>query len=35
VDKGEAVVRGQRLSISTAPATSAQFVMKLAPQARP
>jgi len=31
VDKGERVVRGQRLLISTAPATSAQFVLKLTP----
>jgi hypothetical protein len=32
VDKGEKVVRGQRLSITTAPAPSAQFVIKLQPQ---
>jgi len=31
VDKGERVVRGQRLAVTTGPATSAQFVLKLAP----
>lgn len=31
VDKGERVVRGQRLAIATGPATSAQFIVKLAP----
>jgi hypothetical protein len=29
VDKGERVVRGKRLAVSTGPATSARFVMKL------
>jgi hypothetical protein len=31
VDKGERVVRGQRLAIATGPAKSAQFVVKLTP----
>ena len=32
VDKGDQVVRGQRLAISTGPAKSAQIVVKLVPQ---
>jgi hypothetical protein len=35
VDKGERVERGQRLAISTAPATSAEIVVKLVPGWRP
>jgi hypothetical protein len=31
VDKGERVERGQRLAISTEPATSVQFIVKLKP----